>query len=148
MPQQAEVDVVGLRALARDIARAGDIASPLNKVLKDAGLTAVSPIGGAVQAAIPQVETLDHEAGAMAGTVRIWSTRTGAGVREGTAGLPYAGPMEFGGWPRGRQFVTNGRYLFPAAGQLADQAAQLYSDALTRGFASFPWTNEGNTPHD
>src|SRR6516165_3615890 len=82
MPQQAEVDVVGLRALARDIARAGDIASPLNKVLKDAGLTAVSPIGGAVQAAIPQVETLDHEAGAMAGTVRIWSTRTGAGVRE------------------------------------------------------------------
>jgi hypothetical protein len=66
----------------------------------------------------------------------------------GRASLPYAGPLEFGGWPAGREFVASGRYLFPAAGRLAGEAAELYSNALQRGLDAFPWTNEGTDPHD
>ena len=142
------VDVVGLRALAKDIQRAGDVASPLNQVLREAGRAAAAPVGAATQAALPAVETTEHTAGTMAGNVRLYTTRTGAGIRMGSAALDYAGPLEFGAYPEGREFVPNGRYLFPAAGRLAAESAQLYSDALQRGFDAFPWTNEGDSPHD
>jgi hypothetical protein len=142
------VDVIGLRALAKDIERAGDVASPLNVVLQEAGRAAAAPVGAAAQSALPAVETTEHEAGTMAGNVRLYTTRTGAGIRMGSARLPYAGPLEFGAWPEGREFIPSGRYLFPAAGRLAAESAQLYSEALERGFAAFPWTNQGDAPHD
>jgi hypothetical protein len=134
------VDVIGLRALARDIKRAGDIASPLNDVLKEAGRQAAAPVAAATQGALPTVDTSQHSAGAMAGTVRVGAARTGAAVRMGTAALPYAGPLDFG-W-RGRAYLANGRYLFPAARSLATDSANLYTEALQRGFDTYPWTNE------
>ena len=90
---------------------------------------------------MPRVDTLSHDAGTMADSVRVSATRTGAAVRMGSAALPYAGPLEFGGWPDGREFVSNGRYLFPAAKRLATDVASLYSDALQRGLDAFPWSN-------
>jgi hypothetical protein len=142
------VDVVGLRALARDIKRAGDVASPLNDVLKDAGRQAAAPVAAAAQGALPTVDTADHAAGAMAGTVRVGAQRTGAVVRMGRKSLPYAGPLEFG-WPsHGRPYLANGRYLFPAARSLATDSAERYSDALQRGFNEYPWTNESEAVHD
>lgn len=141
-----QVAVVGLAALNRDIRRAGDIASPLNEVLAGAGRTAAEPVARATAVSLPRVDTLEHEAGTMADSIRVTATRTGAAVRMGTGRNPYAGPLEFGGWPPGREFVASGRYLFPAAGRLANEAATLYAEAVQRGLDAFPWTNTTTNP--
>jgi hypothetical protein len=133
---EAEVGVVGLRALARDFARAGDDRSgPLLKYLKDAGRAAATPVADAARSAYP------HDTGTLAGDVRISSTRTGATVRAGRASVRYAGPVDFGGYPGERPMIPNGRYLFPAAHSLAETSARTYAEALQRGLDNFPWSN-------
>ena len=52
--------------------------------------------------------------------------------------VPYAGPVEFGGWPEGREYVPQpGGYLFPAAHALADTAATLYAAGVQRAVDAF-----------
>jgi hypothetical protein len=149
--QAPQVGVVGLRALNRDIKRATDNSGPIYAVMAQAGRMAAQPVADQTRSSLPQVETSEHPAGTMAADVRISATRSGAKVSMGRKSLPYAGPLEFGGWPHGRQFIANGRYLFPAAVSLASTSAQLYESAIESGFASFPWTNttsEGAAVHD
>ena len=74
--------------------------------------------------------------------MRITGTRTGATVRVGRKSVPYAGAVDFGGWPKGREYVAGGRYLFPAAQGLAETVANLYSDGIQQALDSFPWSNE------
>jgi hypothetical protein len=62
----------------------------------------------------------------------------------GFASVPYAGAVEFGGYPGDRPFESGGRYLFPAAESLADTAANLYSQGTQHALDAFPWTNETN----
>jgi hypothetical protein len=140
--QTPTVGVVGMRALARDISKlADDTSGPLLSAFKAAGRTAAEPVAGRARESVP------HVSGALAGDVRITSARTGASVRMGRASIPYAGPVDFGGWPEGREYRGGGRYLFPAAADLAGRVVDLYSDAMSRVFASAGvWENTTDDP--
>lgn len=130
------VEVVGLKALARDLARASDPhAGELLVVMREAGRRAAQPVATAVAAAYPNVT------GTLSGSVRVTASRSGAAVRVGKASVPYAGPVDFGGYPGDRPFLPNGRYLYPTAEGLAESAATLYNEELQKGLDSLPWTN-------
>lgn len=136
-----------MRALRRDINKlADDQASLLYREIKAAGKAAVEPVAQAVRGALPDVS------GALVGTVRTSGTRTGGTVREGSAKVPYAGWIDFGGSrPDGstRPFLRDGRYLYPSAQGLATTAAELYASALDRVFNnSAVWTNTTNNGGD
>ena len=144
------VTVVGAKALRRDINRlADDTKSPLYKAMAQAGYDAVQPIVATTRATLPKGP---RTSGRLASTVRASRIRTGGAVRMGRVSVPYAGWVEFGGTrkhPREshRPFVRTGRYLFPAARDLAPRAAADYSIALTRLFASSGiWTNTTTNP--
>ena len=136
MAQAPTVAVVGLRALMRDVNKLSDNAGVLNKEMSAAGRTAAQPVAQATSTAVPR------KSGRLAGSVRVGATRSGASVRMGTAAVPWAGPVEFGGWPQTREYLSDGRYLFPAAKSLAEQAAELYSEAAQRALDTFAWTNQ------
>jgi hypothetical protein len=138
MAQAPEVAVVGLRALTRDVNRLCENAGDLNRALAQAGKQASQPIASQVAENVPRLT------GTLAATIRVTGTRSGAAVRMGTARVPYAGPVDFGGWPTTREYMSDGRYLFPAAQALAGEAAQLYGDAAQHALDSFDWTNTTN----
>ncbi|MGH9891076.1 MAG: HK97 gp10 family phage protein, partial [bacterium] len=58
--------------------------------------------------------TIPSRTGRLAGSVRPFGTGKRVGVRMGRASVPYAGPVEFGGYPGGRPFIQEGRYILPA----------------------------------
>jgi hypothetical protein len=139
------VGVVGMSALRRDINQLTENqSSALYTQIKAAGKQAAEPVAAATRSSLP------HDTGTISGTVRTSGTKTGAAVRMGSAKVPYAGWIEFGGnRPDGssREYVKDGRYLFPAARGLAARAAQTYSDALNRVFGSDGiWTNTSDNP--
>jgi hypothetical protein len=144
------VGIIGARALRKDLSRlADDVNGPLYKAIAAAGKQAVEPVAAATRASLP------HDTGNLAGTVRTSGTRTGGSVRMGRASVPWAGWVEFGGSrPDGseREYIPTGRYLFPAARQLASKAAEDYSQALTVLFERPGiWTNstsDGSQVHD
>ena len=146
----AAVEVVGLKALARDVKRLGT-APDLLVQMREAARQAAEPVAAAIRSALPRSNT-DH-AGRLAGSVRTTATRTGAAVRMGTAAVDYAGPVEFGGWPVGREYVADGRYMYPTAREsnMATTAATNYSAAIQRAVNGYNWTNttkEGDAVHD
>jgi hypothetical protein len=136
VPATPTVDVVGLRALVRDANRLCADAGPLNKALSAAGRVAAEPVAAATRSALPDVT------GHLKGSVRVGATRSGASVRMGSAAYPYAGPVEFGGYPGNRPYHGSGNYLFPAARTWASTSAELYSAAAQRAFDNFGWSNE------
>jgi hypothetical protein len=144
------VQVVGMAALRRDVARLTGTNSTLNALLSAAGREALQPVADWTKAALPQA---DPTPGRLAGDVRVTASRTGAAVRMGRASIRYAGWVEFGGTRRvpvfsSRDYDPRGRYLWPAARQLAGESARLYTAAVTKGLDGFDWTNEGTTAHD
>lgn len=154
------VGIVGAKALRKDLNRlCTDEKGPLFNAMKRAGYAAVKPVVDLTRSALPHSGRKDsrtHKAGSLAASVRASGTKTGGAVRMGRASVPFAGWVEFGGTrPDGstREFVPTGHYLFPAARQEASHAAQSYSDALTKLFASSGvWTNtnatDGSAVHD
>jgi hypothetical protein len=135
------VEVVGLKALAKDLARMSDPrAGALLAVMKEAGRQAAMPVADATRNALP------HESGTLAGDVRVTTSRSGAAVRMGRKSVPYAGAVDFGGWPGGREYIPTGRYLFPAADRLSATAAHLYESAIKAGVDHFVWTNKSANP--
>lgn len=147
MADAPTVDIIGLRALARDIKRAGT-APDLLIQMREAARKVADPVAAAIREALPKVDTREHSAGTLAGSVRTTATRTGSAVRMGTAAVDWAGPVDFGGWPHGRQFMPDGRYMYPIARQsgIVTSAASEYSDALQRGFNGYNWTNTSGDP--
>jgi hypothetical protein len=108
--------------------------------LEAAGMTAAQPVVAAVQSAVPR------ESGDMAGSVVARKAEDSAGyatVEVGYADLVYAGPVDFGGYPEGRDYASEGRYLFPAAEALNTSAVGAYNDGTQRGIDGFHWTYEG-----
>ncbi len=142
------VEVVGLKALARDLAKASDPrAGEVLGYMKRAGVQAANPVADATRSSLP------HDTGSLSGDVRVSANRTGATIRMGRKSIPYAGWVEFGGTRHrphttSRPFIADGRYLFPAARQLQSEVASLYSDAIGDAFAHLSWTNPGDQPHD
>jgi hypothetical protein len=139
------VALVGMSALRRDVARLTGDVGPLNKALADAGRRAADPVASVARGRLPQVS------GRLAGDVRVSATRTGASIRMGRASIRYAGWVEFGGTRRiphttTRPYDPRGRYLFPAALELADAAAETYAAGVQKALDGFAWTNETATP--
>ena len=129
--------MVGLKALRKDIDRlATEQGGQVARALVDAGRAAAEPVAAAARQSLPR------DTGTLAGDVRVSATRTGAAVRMGRKAVPYAGPVEFGGWPEGREFEAGGRYLFPAAAHLAEVAASVYAVGVQRALDAFNWTND------
>ena len=148
MAQAPQVAIVGLKALLRDVKKLAANNGDLNKALSAAGRHAAEPIAAVARSSLPQ------GSGRLAGDVRVTASRSGAAVRMGRSNLRYAGWVEFGGTRRvphtsTRAYDPRGRYLFPAAIQLAPVAARLYSDATQAALDNFDWTNSGtSTVHD
>lgn len=141
------VAVIGMRALSRDLAKLTSDRGALYKALQGAARQAVEPVASATRSALPQVS------GRLAGTVRVGATRTGASLKMGTTARRYAGWVEFGGnrrtpWPSSRPYLSQGRYMFPLARDLAGEAAGIYATATEKAINDFPWTNEGAEPRD
>jgi hypothetical protein len=153
---QAIAEVVGLKALMKDINRlTKDERSPLFARMKEAGYEAVKPIVPAARSPIPssdRKESKTHKHGALAASVRASGYRSGAAVRMGSKSkVPYAGWMEFGGTRHKphdstREFIATGRYLWPAATDLAPRAETEYIAAIN-DIVGRPaiWTN-GDVP--
>jgi len=144
---QAVAQVVGIRALAKDLKALGDPGGPLLKAMVDAGRKAAEPVASVTRGTLPR------DTGRLAGDVRVSATRTGATVRMGRASVRYAGWVEFGGTRKvphvsHRDYQPRGRYLFPAAVMGAPLVASLYTKAVTEAVEGFHWTNEGDSPHD
>jgi hypothetical protein len=154
MAQAPVVALVGMQALRKDLSKlALDERGPLFNAMKRAGYAAVLPVVGETRGRLP------HLTGTLAGDVRASGTTTGGTVRMGRGTIPYAGWTEFGGTrPQGpedraaRQYLPNGRYLFPAARTLAQKVLDLYIPALQGVFDSGgSWTNtseNGAQVHD
>jgi hypothetical protein len=141
MAQAPLAQIVGLKALQRDLRKMSDpAAGVLAKALAQAGKDALGPVADAVRNAYPS------RTGALRGTVRVTGSRTGAAVRVGSKKLPYAGPVDFGGYPEGRPYVKDGRYLYPTAQAHTGAAVRRYEQAVTQVCERFPWTNTATNP--
>jgi len=144
------VAVVGLNALKRDLVRAAGDRGPINAAFSAAGTKAIEPVAAAARAAVP------HDSGELAGTIRVTGSRSGGTVRMGNAGHRYAGWVDFGGTRKRphiaeRPYLTDGRYLFPAARGLSGAALAAYTPALQSALDAMAWTNtttEGSSVHD
>jgi hypothetical protein len=160
--------IVGVEQMRRDLLRLFDDRRGAALVeLKAAGRAAADPVVARTR------ETLPHKSGKLRDSLRVSPTRSGATIRMGRARVPYAGPVDFGGWPQpaarhqarsrgiagaimrlfgrsanpseghGRPYLPEGRYLYPAARSEKPKVVELYSAALKSAINRFPWS----TPH-
>ena len=129
--------IVGLKALAKDLARMSDPrAGIMLKAMARAGKESMDPIANAVRSAYPSIT------GGLRGSVRTTGSRSGAAVRAGSkAKVPYAGPVDFGGYPGERPFIKDGRYLYPTAKSLLEAAVHRYEQAIEQVCSDTQWTN-------
>jgi hypothetical protein len=156
MAQQALAQIVGIKALMKDIDKqCKDERSALFSAMKKAGYAAVAPVVPATRAALPHSDRKDthwHKSGALSSSVRASAYRSGAAVRMGSKSQPQAGWVEFGGTRRRphlseRPFVKSGQYLFPAARGDASRAATEYTKAVNEVFGrAAVWTNAKQNP--
>jgi len=157
MASQPIVAIDGAKALRRDINKlVTDERSAIYTAMKEAARTALEPIAAETRSRLPVSRRRNnryHTRGQLKSSVRLSLLRTGGGVRMGPTSRRYAGWVEFGGnrhrpHESSREFIKNGRYLFPAARDLSARAATLYAQGLQRAFDSYHWTNEGANAHD
>jgi hypothetical protein len=143
MAAAAAVQVVGLRALYRDLAKLSDPrAGDLTDAMAAAGRRAAQPVADAVRSAYPSVT------GRLAASVRVTGSRSGAAVRVGRKSVPYAGPVDFGGYPGDRPYIASGRYLYPAMAAHQFDVVTGYEQAVGHAVDRFRWTNTGEQAHD
>lgn len=115
-PQGSTVRIEGARELRRAFRK---IDRELGKQLRDELRDRVAePVAAKIRSRVP-VRT-----GRWRGKITAGATQSGAHISWGrtyTAGstrdssIPYAAPMEFGGYPQGRPFRPEGRYVWPTA---------------------------------
>ena len=111
----------GSRRLAKNIAE-----SAPHALLEAAGRAATAARGRA-----PRVS------GRLASSVHTGASRDAAWVGFGD-GVPYAGWIEFGG-TRGRPYVPQGRYLYPAAKDTEQQVIQAAERAADTEIGAMHW---------
>jgi hypothetical protein len=137
-----EAEVVGIKALSQDLLKlADDRSGQLLPYLQAAAMSAMEPVANALRTALP------HRTGALASSVRVARSRTGASIREGNEDdVLYAGPVDFGGYPGERPYLPNGRYLFPTTQSLSGRAEAIYNQAVAKALQTIKWTNQTSTP--
>ena len=132
------VDVIGARALRRDLQRLGEAGGAILEEIKVAGRTAAEPVVTKARSAWP-ISDLAHAH--HADSLRVIGVKTGATVAEGGRRYGGTGWLEFGG-NRGRDYIPAGRFLFPAAAGLAPVVAELYSAGVQKALdLGSSWTN-------
>ena len=133
------VTVVGVDALAADFVKLCAKTGPLNKALADAGVAALNPVAAATRSAVPQ------DSGRLAGDVKVDATWSGAVVRMGSPSIRYAGFVDFGGTRKAphastRPYLTQGRFMWPHALDVAGKAGPVVEAATTKALAAYNWT--------
>ena len=125
----SDVTVVGLDDAMRDFRKWADQLGP---AVGQAARSFAGRVAGRVH---PPVLT-----GALAASVDIETIvgEDGIGLSVGD-GLPYAGWIEFGG-SRGRPYLPEGRYLYPAAAASEGEWHQLGEDVTEQTIGRFPWS--------
>jgi len=131
MANAPRVSILGLAELRRDIARLDRENMP--KAFVEAGSKAAEPVFNRIRGVLPK------RSWNLANSARVGKVRTGATIRVGLARVPYVGPVEFGGYPRGRPFVASGRYIFPAAAGLAETAWRIYETEIQKAIDRNGW---------
>ncbi len=116
------IRIDGLRELRRQL---NAVEKGLSKELADI----FQPIAEKVAAKVRG--KINSQTGKAAGTVKAAKAQKGAIVRAGGR-IPYWGPLDFGGYPGRREFVTEGRYLYPTAEEEGPKAV----DDIERGLAT------------
>ena len=124
------VEFKGLAEAHRDMARWAEQLGPA--VVADSQSLANS-IASQVEGKVP---VLTGTLAASVETVELEATEFGVSIG---ADVPYAGWIEFGG-SRGRDLVSEGRYLYPTALDAEGQFQQLASDTAEDTVRRFPWS--------
>jgi hypothetical protein len=128
MPVRPQIQLVGYKALRRDLRQFGDEAVAM---LKQVNKEAADMVADTARPNIP-VRT-----GRLAGTLRTTGTTRGGVVRLGRKAVPYAGPIHFG-WPnrpnqakawRGGPIAPN-PFLYEAADKRVADVVALYNERL------------------
>lgn len=73
---------------------------------------------------------INSRTGRLAGSIRSFASQRGAGVRMGKKGIEYAGPYEFGGYPASREFIAEGRAIYPTFKDEAPRVEREVVEAL------------------
>ncbi len=120
--KSAVVRVDGARQLRKELAEFTDAIEDLKKIHKEIAERAADK----ARARIPK------RTGRLASSVRGSGTKTMASVRWGRKSVPYAGPIEFGGYPNGVPFVAKGKHVYPAVEDFGPQALALYAREIDR----------------
>jgi hypothetical protein len=148
---QPDVTLQGVRAFMRDVVKLSGPNGQLTKAIQVAAREVAEPIAAATRSRLPQSDRRDAITGQLAGDVRVTASRGGAAVRMGRAKIRYAGWIEFGGHRRAphhsyREVVPIGRYLFPAAREVAPQTLNRFLAAASDALRTYPWTNQTDDP--
>ena len=117
MSRRPAVEVDGLRNLRRTLKAAGLAVDDLKAAHKSVAETVI-------RAALPRVP---RRTGALAGTLRAANAQTGAVVKAGFAGIPYAGPIHWG-WPA--RHITAQPFYLDAADSSRTEWEREYLSAL------------------
>lgn len=120
------IKITGLREFTRDLRK---INADLPKVLRMANNDVAQLIVDWAKPKVPK------KTGAAARTIRVASTRTEVRVREGSAKVPYAPWLDFGGRVGRarsikRSFYSDGRYLWPGLVANREAATERLVDRL------------------
>ncbi len=115
------IRIDGLRDLARSLKAVQDgLQKEIPRVLKPIAEGVASKARGRIRS----------RSGKLAGSIRPFATQRAAGVRMGKKGVEYAGPNEFGGYPAGREFIPEGRAIYPTFKDEAPKVERQVVDAL------------------
>lgn len=63
-------------------------------------------------------------------SVKAARSQKGAIVRAGGRSVPYWGPLDFGGYPKARAFIPEGRLLYPTADEEGPRATEAVEQGL------------------
>jgi hypothetical protein len=123
------IKFVGTDAAISDLERwAGELKAEVDK----GGAPLGQRVAGVVKSRVP------HLTDQLAGSVESSTDDEGIAVSMGD-GVPYAGWIEFGG-TRGREYIDQGRYLYPSLLDAQDEFAQVASDTAADSIGRFSWS--------
>jgi hypothetical protein len=127
----ATIEAVGGPQAAADLRRWADQLPA--EVTKASGPFA-EQVADSVRARVPVLT------GTLAGSVTSGPAEGDEGVEVSMgAGVVYAGWIEFGG-SRGREYIPEGRYVYPTALEPEEQFAQAASEAADHSIERFSWS--------
>lgn len=123
----AAVQIVGLRETRLALSA---VSSQGSKAMRRGMLEAARQIVPKVKAAYPK------RTGELAGSVKASAGGQSQTIRVRPS-EPYAGPVDFGGWPPGRPFIGDGRYLYPTVYSEQDKIVELTEKAVQHTISLF-----------